>query len=212
MRVLDCRESGSTSGVIAGIDWVAADHKPGGSRAGTPAVANMSLRGGQSATLDQAVTNAVAAAVTFAVAAGNGDVFGNAQNACSTSPADVPTAITVSATGSTDTKLAWANIGSCVDIVAPGVNITSSLYTSTTATNTISGTTLATPHVAGAAALYLETHPSAAPADVATALVTNATTGVVKGAGAGGTVCCATSLLAPIAPRPRLTAPPRCSR
>lgn len=185
VRVLDCGGSGSTSGVIAGIDWVAADHKPGGSRAGTPAVANMSLGGGQSATLDQAVTNAVAAGVTFAVAAGNGDIFGNAQNACSTSPADVPTAITVSATDSTDTKPAWANIGSCVDIFAPGVNITSSWYTSTTATNTISGTSMATPHVAGAAALYLETHPSAAPADVASALVTNATTGVVKGAGTG---------------------------
>src|SRR5256714_636867 len=146
VRVLDCGGSGSLSAVIAGIDWVTANHR-------SPAVANMSLgASGLSASLDQAVTNSINSGVTYAIAAGNGDVFGRAQNSCNNSPADVPAAITVSATDNTDTKASWANIGTCVDIFAPGVNITSSWYTSSTATNTISGTSMATPHVAGAAA------------------------------------------------------------
>lgn len=178
VRVLDCGGSGSISGVTAGIDWVTANHH-------SPAVANMSLGGGRSAALDQAVTNSINSGVTYAVAAGNGDAFGNPQDACTTSPADVPAAITVSATDNTDAKASWANTGTCVDIFAPGVNITSSWYTNSTATNTISGTSMATPHVTGAAALYLEANPGAAPAAVAAALTGNATAGVVTNPGTG---------------------------
>ena len=178
VRVLDCSGSGSNSGVIAGVNWVAAN-------AIRPAVANMSLGGGASQALDDAVTGAVNNGVVMCVAAGNGDANGNAVDACTTSPARAPAAITVSATDSTDTKPTWANIGTCVDIFAPGVNITSAWYSSTTATNTISGTSMATPHVAGASALYLSGNTSASPATVASALTTNATSGVVKSAGSG---------------------------
>ena len=178
VRVLDCSGNGTTSGVIAGVDWVTANHR-------SPAVANMSLGGGLSSTLDQAVANSIASGVTYGIAAGNGNIFGFAQDACSTSPADVPSAITVSATDNSDTKASWANYGTCVDIFAPGVNITSSWYTGTTATNTISGTSMATPHVVGSAALYLQANPAATPADVASALTSNATPSVVKSGGSG---------------------------
>jgi subtilisin family serine protease len=178
VRVLDCSGSGSNSGVIAGVNWVA-------SNAIKPAVANMSLGGGASQALDDAVTAAVNAGVVFCVAAGNGDQFGNPQDACTTSPARAAAAITVSATDNTDHKASWANFGTCVDIFAPGVNITSSWYSSTTATNTISGTSMATPHVAGASALYLAGNPTAPPASVASALTSNATSGVVIGPGTG---------------------------
>jgi subtilisin family serine protease len=178
VRVLDCNGSGTTSGVVAGVDWVTANHR-------SPAVANMSLGGSLSSTLDQAVSNSIASGVTYGIAAGNGNAFGIAQDACSTSPADVPSAITVGATDNTDTKASWSNYGTCVDIFGPGVNITSSWYTSTTATNTISGTSMATPHVVGSAALYLQANPAATPAEVASALTGNATAGVVKSAGSG---------------------------
>ncbi|GAC1649830.1 MAG: S8 family peptidase [Gemmatimonadaceae bacterium] len=178
VRVLDCGGSGSVSGVIAGVDWVTSYHA-------SPAVANMSLGGGQSASLDQAVANSIASGVTYAVAAGNGDYFGFPQDACTTSPADVSTAITVSATDINDVKATWANIGTCVKIFAPGVNITSAWYTSPTDTNTISGTSMATPHVTGAAALYLEKNPTATAAQVSQALTDSATSGVVGSPGSG---------------------------
>src|SRR5262249_17455098 len=174
VRVLDCSGSGTNSGVIAGVNWVAAN-------AIKPAVANMSLGGGVSQALDDAVNGAVANGVVFCVAAGNGDAAGNPLDACTTSPARAANAITVSATDSTDHKASWANFGTCVDIFAPGVNITSSWFSSTTATNTISGTSMATPHVCCAAALYVGLNPSATPAAVASALTTNATSGVVIG-------------------------------
>jgi len=173
VRVLDCRGSGTTSGVIAGIDWVAAN-------AIKPAVANMSLGGGASSTLDAAVANAVAKGVTFVVAAGNSNA-----NACNYSPAREPSAITVGATTNTDARASYSNFGSCLDIFAPGSSITSAWYTSTTATSTISGTSMAAPHVAGAAALYLSANTSASPATVTSAITGNATSGKVTSAGSG---------------------------
>ena len=178
VRVLNCSGSGTNSGVIAGVNWVAQNRI-------IPAVANMSLGGGASQALDDAVNGAINAGVTFCVAAGNGDQFGNPQDACTTSPARVPAAITVSATDSTDTKASWANIGTCVDIFGPGVSITSDWYSSNTATNTISGTSMATPHTTGVAALYLATNTGATPATVASAIINNATTGIVKNPGSG---------------------------
>jgi subtilisin family serine protease len=184
VRVLGCDGSGATSGVIAGVDWVTAHHA-----AGAPAVANMSLGGGVSAALDTAVSRSIADGVTYAVAAGNDggflqDLLG-ISNACSSSPGKVPAALTVGATDSTDRRASYSNIGSCLDLWAPGTGITSAWWTSPTATNTISGTSMATPHVAGVAALYLTGSPSATPAQVATALTSNATQGAVVSPGSG---------------------------
>ncbi|MFI6036460.1 S8 family peptidase [Streptomyces sp. NPDC051315] len=173
VRVLNNSGSGTTAGVIAGIDWVTANHSG-------PSVANMSLGGGVSTTLDAAVRNSIASGVTYAVAAGN-----SSTTASSSSPARVGEAITVGATTSTDAKASYSNYGSALDIFAPGSSITAGWYTSDTATNTISGTSMATPHVAGAAAVYLASHTSATPAQVATALVNGATTGKVTSAGTG---------------------------
>jgi subtilisin family serine protease len=172
VRVLDCSGSGSTAGVIAGIDWVTAN------RTG-PAVANMSLGGGASSALDAAVRRSISSGVGYAVAAGNGNVAGIAQDACKSSPARVTEAMTVSASDSTDKKASWANYGSCVDWFAPGVGIASAWYTSATATNTISGTSMATPHTTGAAALYLEQNPSATPSQIRDALYAQTTKGIV---------------------------------
>ncbi|HSQ30707.1 MAG TPA: S8 family serine peptidase [Gemmatimonadaceae bacterium] len=168
VRVLDCSGSGTVSGVIAGIDWVTAHHA-------TPAVANMSLGGGASSSLDDAVRNSITSGVSYAIAAGNGNSAGVAQDACNYSPARVTEAMTIGATDRTDTKASWSNYGSCVDWFAPGVGIKSAWNTSTTATNTISGTSMATPHTTGVAALYLQANPSATPLQVRDALF-NATT------------------------------------
>lgn len=162
VRVLNCSGSGTWSGVIAGIDWVTGDHTSG------KAVANMSLGGGANSAVDQAVQNSIADGVFYAIAAGN-----SAQDACRYSPARMPEAATVGATTSSDSLASYSNFGSCVDINAPGSSITSAWIGSNTATNTISGTSMATPHVAGAGALYLE-DLLASPQQVRDALVANA--------------------------------------
>jgi subtilisin family serine protease len=175
VRVLDSSGNGTNSGVIAGVDFVTSNHV-----AGQPAVANMSLGGGISSALDTAVTNSINDGVTYAIAAGNESV-----DACTTSPARVASAITVGSTTTSDARSSFSNFGTCLDIFAPGSGITSSWNTSDTATNTISGTSMATPHVAGVAALFLETNPTASPATVAAAIINNSTPNKVTGAGSG---------------------------
>jgi subtilisin family serine protease len=172
VRVLSCSGSGSNSGVIAGVNWVTNNRI-------NPAVANMSLGGGISSALDTAVANSIASGVTYAIAAGNSNA-----NACNFSPARVASALTVGSTTNTDARSSFSNFGTCVDIFAPGSSITSSWSTSDTATNTISGTSMATPHVAGVAALYLQQF-GGSPAAVATGLINAATTGVVGNPGSG---------------------------
>jgi subtilisin family serine protease len=167
VRVLNCAGSGTFAGVIAGINWVSANRIK-------PAVANMSLGGGYSSAVNDAVAAAIANGVTFAVAAGNDNA-----NACSYSPASTPAAITVGSTASNDSRSSFSNWGSCLDIFAPGSSITSAWIGSDTATNTISGTSMATPHTAGVAALYLQSYPTAAPATVAAGLINFSTKNVV---------------------------------
>jgi subtilisin family serine protease len=176
VRVLDCGGSGAWSGVIAGMDWVAANHV-------APAVANMSLGGGASTAVDDAARRLIAAGVTTAIAAGNGNQGGLGQDACKYSPARVAEAITVGATDNTDTKPRFSNYGPCVDLFAPGVNIKSNWHNTAYGadyTRTISGTSMATPHVAGVAALYLQSNPSATTSAVASAIYANSTKSVVK--------------------------------
>jgi hypothetical protein len=166
IRVLDCNGSGTSSGVIAGIDWVTAN-------ATFPAVANMSLGGGNSAALDAAVNRAIDAGITFAVAAGNSNI-----NACSGSPNKVPAAITVASSTSADSRSSFSNWGSCIDLFAPGSGITSTW--SNGGTNTISGTSMASPHVAGAIALYLQAYPDSSPSEVTASLKGYATANKVS--------------------------------
>ena len=173
VRVLDCTGSGTVAGVIAGVDFVTQNRV-------NPAVANMSLGGGISSALDQAVATSIASGVVYAIAAGN-----NSGNACNTSPARVSSALTVAASTRTDARASFSNFGTCVDLFAPGVGITAGWIGSNTATMTISGTSMATPHVAGVAMLFLEANRTATPTQVANAINTNATTGLITSAGTG---------------------------
>lgn len=168
IRVLGCNGSGANSGVIAGVDWVAANHKK-------PAVANMSLGGASSTALDTAVNNAIAAGVTFVAAAGNDNA-----NACNGSPNRVLNALTVASSDIQDRRSSFSNHGSCVDLFAPGTGILSASHNSDTATATLSGTSMAAPHVAGAAALYLSGQPSATPAQVAQAILVSTSNNVIS--------------------------------
>ncbi|WP_309895281.1 S8 family serine peptidase [Archangium sp.] len=173
VRVLNCQGSGTNADVIEGMDWVTSNHVK-------PAVANMSLGGGASQATDDAVQRMFAAGVTVAVAAGNDN-----SNACNYSPARAANAITVGSTTNTDARSSFSNFGTCLDIYAPGSNITSAGITSDTSTATMSGTSMASPHVAGVAALYLQNNPTATAQAVRDALVAGGITGVVSGAGTG---------------------------
>jgi len=172
VRVLTCAGTGLNSGVIAGVDWVTGDHQ-----AGQPAVANMSLGGGKSAALEQAVANSIADGVTYGVAAGN-----ETEDACTGSPSGLAAAITVGATTNTDARASYSDFGSCVDFFAPGSNITSASFLTDTGTATMSGTSMATPHVVGAAALYLQGTPGASPQQVRDGLYALTTKNVVTDA------------------------------
>jgi serine protease len=178
VRVLDCSGSGSWSGVAAGLDWIVGKQGSGTARA----VANLSLSGGTNDTVDDAVRRAVGAGVTVSVAAGNGNRIGRAVNACNVSPARVAEALTVSATSGSDTKPTWANTGSCVDLFAPGVSITSTDANGSWSTK--SGTSMAAPHVAGVAALLLS-DGWLPPTQVGGDIVDGATANVVSSAGSG---------------------------
>lgn len=173
VRVLNNSGSGTTAGVIAGVDWITANHV-------ASSVANVSLGGGPSTTLDNAVRRSIASGVTYSIAAGNSNA-----PASGFSPARVETALTVGATTRTDARATYSNHGPLVDLFAPGSDITAGWATSDTATYTGNGTSFAAPHVAGAAAVYLTNHPGASPAAVGTALVNGATSNVLTGIGTG---------------------------
>jgi subtilisin family serine protease len=167
VRVLNCSGSGSTSGIIAALDWVRLNRT-------NPAVANMSLGGGFSSTLNTAANNLANSGVFLAVAAGNEN-----QNACNVSPASAASATTVAASTSTDAKASYSNYGSCVDLYAPGSSITSTWLNG--GTNTISGTSMASPHVAGVAALYKGVNGNVATSTIDSWIKTNATANVISG-------------------------------
>jgi subtilisin family serine protease len=173
VKVLDCTGSGRWSWVIAGIDWVTA-------HAAKPAVANMSLGGDYNQAVNDAVAGSVASGISYSIAAGN-----SSTDACTFSPASAPGALTVGATTKADGQASYSNFGSCVDLYAPGSFILSDWNASDTTAVYLSGTSMATPHVAGAAALYLETHPAASPAAVAAYLLATATQGLITNAGTG---------------------------
>ncbi len=174
VRVLDCAGSGTFDQVISGVNWVTAN-------AIKPAVANMSLGGtGTNATLEAAVTNSISSGVTYALAAGNSNA-----DACNFTPARTPAAITVGSTTNTDARSSFSNFGTCLDLFAPGSSITSAWIGSDTATNTISGTSMASPHVAGAAALILQANPGFTAQQVRDAMVAAATPGKITSPGTG---------------------------
>jgi subtilisin family serine protease len=170
VRVLPCSGSGTISDIIAGVDWVTANHQ-------SPAVANMSIgSSGISTAFDQSITNSVASGVNFVVAAGNSN-----RDACTYSPSDVPTAITVGATTSLDERATYSNWGACVDLFAPGSSITSTWITDNTSTRVMSGTSMASPAVAGVVALYLKANPTASTTQVAQAMSNMSTTNMLTG-------------------------------
>ncbi len=173
VRVLDCAGSGRFSDVIAGIEWVNQNHI-------SPAVANLSLGGPVSQAVDDAVKAAIQAGVTFVVAAGNSNT-----SACSSSPSRVSEAITVGSTTGNDARSSFSNYGACVNIFAPGTDVTSTWINSRQSTNTISGTSMASPHVAGVAALLLSAHPNATPSEVAAGLYAQGVSGTLSGIGTG---------------------------
>lgn len=173
VRVLGCNGSGTNSGVIQGINWVK-------NNASGPSVANMSLGGGASQATDDAVNSAVAAGITFVVAAGNDN-----SNACNYSPARAANAITVGSTANGDSRSSFSNYGNCLDIYAPGSNITSAWYNSNSSTNTISGTSMAAPHVAGVAALYLDENNNLSTSQVESLLNSRASSNKVTDAKSG---------------------------
>ncbi|HYH94339.1 Ig-like domain-containing protein, partial [Hyalangium sp.] len=173
VRVLDCTGYGTWSSVIAGVDWVTANHVK-------PAVANMSVGGGAAQSVDDAITASINAGVSYVVAAGN-----SSGNACSQSPARTPAALTIGATTLSDARASFSNYGTCVDLFAPGESILSAWHSTDTSTNTISGTSMASPHVAGVVARYLEGHPLATPEQVTTELTTRATPDKVSNPGTG---------------------------
>jgi aqualysin 1 len=165
VKVLGCSGTGSTSGVIKGVDWVTAN-------AVKPAVANMSLGGGPSQALDDAVRRSAASGVLYSLAAGN-----DGDDACTSSPARAGAGtnngiVTTAATNSIDQEASWSNYGPCVDLWAPGVSILSTRKGG--GTTTMSGTSMASPHIAGTGALYLSSHPTTAPAQVESQLKANA--------------------------------------
>lgn len=173
VRVLDCTGNGSTEQVLAGINWVTANRVD-------PAVVNMSLTGSIDIVIDDAIRQSIASGITYVVGAGN-----DGWEACNNTPAHLPEVITVGATGPMDMMSFFSNFGTCVDLFAPGIDITSAWFTSDTATNLMFGTSLSTAHVTGAAALYLQTNTAATPANVASMLTSRVTLNAVASPGTG---------------------------